>query len=300
MNQSAFKEICSIAIRLTVTCLIAGVIMGTTFLLTHDAKEHNEQLRDERVMYELLGYGKGNPAPQTMSMHTMYRYVLAQGESQSVAYVLPTVDGKYVMVELDLEGRFVKQYPLEGDAAKMRKETDRTGAVAAAVGAGVEPRYADTMVIVADNGKRSAYILDGKYPGFKTHIRVKIALKHDYSMLGFEVLEHEEDPGLGAEIVQPWFRGQFENRSFDDLKTLEVVKKPMPDDYMNALAGKLPPEEAQSVRTAHAEDPIYALTGATISSRAVLNGNKAIVRKFAYRMDLLDKALKSQNIQTGF
>ena len=135
MNQSAFKEICSIAIRLTVTCLIAGVIMGTTFLLTHDAKEHNEQLRDERVMYELLGYGKGNPAPQTMSMHTMYRYVLAQGESQSVAYVLPTVDGKYVMVELDLEGRFVKQYPLEGDAAKMRKETDRTGAVAAAISA---------------------------------------------------------------------------------------------------------------------------------------------------------------------
>ena len=73
MNQSAFKEICSIAIRLTVTCLIAGVIMGATFLLTHDAKERNEQLRDEKVMYELLGYTKNNPAPETMSMHTVYR-----------------------------------------------------------------------------------------------------------------------------------------------------------------------------------------------------------------------------------
>lgn len=300
MNSSAFKEICSIAIRLTVTCLIAGVIMGAAFLLTHDAKERNEQLRDERVMYELLGYGKNNPAPQTMAMHTIYRYVLARADQQSVAYALPTTSGSYILVELDLDGNFVKQYALDGDAVKMRNESDRTRSVAVAVGSNVEPRYADTIVVAADNGKRTAYILDGKYPGFKTHIRVKIALKHDYAMLGFEVLEHEEDPGLGAEIEQSWFRGQFENRSFEDLKALEVVKKPMPDDYMKALSGKLSSEETQNVRAAHAEDPIYALTGATISSRAVLNGNKSIVRKFAYRMELLDKALKSQNIQTSF
>ena len=130
-----------------------------------------------------------------------------------------------------------------------------------------------------------------------------MALAADYSMLGFEVLEHEEDPGLGAEIEQKWFRGQFEGKSFEQLKSANVVRTPMPDDFKAAVVvDKNSPDYAKAIETrkAHASDDIYALTGATISSRSVLNGNQAMVKKFVYRMEALDQVLKSQQIQTDF
>ena len=299
MNKSALKDITSIVIRLTVTCLLAGLIMGLAFVLTHDAKEKNEQLRDERVMYSILGYDNNNPAPQTMSMQTLYRYVLTSGENQSIGYLLPSGD-KYIFVELDLSGNFVRQIPVDANASKLRNEGDRNSAIQAILDPAIESRYADSIIIAVNNGARTAYILDGKYPGFKTTIRVKMALNAEFAMLGFEVLEHEEDPGLGAEIEQQWFRGQFEGKSFDQIESAKVIREPMPDELRAAITGKLNSDEAAKIRAAHINDDIYALTGATISSRSVLNGNQAMIKKFVYRMNALDKALKSQNIQTTF
>lgn len=299
MKKSALKDISSIVIRLTVTCLLAGIIMGLAFVLTHDAKEKNEQIRDERVMYSILGYDKKNPAPKTMSLHTIYRYILTAGETQTVAYLVP-VESRYSLVEVDLSGAFVRQIALDADASKLRNEGERNSVVQNAVGKDIESRFADQFIIVMNEGKRTAYILDGRYPGFKTFIRVKMALAADYSMLGFEVLEHEEDPGLGGEIEQKWFRGQFEGKSFEQLKAAHVVRQPMPDDLRAAIVAKKPTEEEAKIRAAHVGDDIYALTGATISSRSVLNGNQAMVRKFAYRMDLLDQVIKAQGIKVTF
>lgn len=299
MKKSALKDISSIVIRLTVTCLLAGIIMGLAFVLTHDAKEKNEQIRDERVMYSILGYDKKNPAPKTMSLHTVYRYILTAGETQTVAYLVP-VESNYSLVEVDLSGAFVRQIALDADASKLRNEGERNSVVQDAVGSDVESRFADQFIIVMNGGKRTAYILDGRYPGFKTFIRVKMALAADYSMLGFEVLEHEEDPGLGGEIEQKWFRGQFEGKSFEQLKAAHVVRQPMPDDLRAAIIAKKPTQEDEKIRAAHVGDDIYALTGATISSRSVLNGNQAMVRKFAYRMDLLDQVIKTQGIKVTF
>ena len=298
MKQGAMKDIITIVIKLTITCLVAGIIMGAAFLLTHDAKEHNEQMRDEKVMLSILGYDKANPAPKTLALHTIYRYIVTRGESQSIGYVLATESGTQ-FVELDLDGNFLKAYPIAQDIDKLRKESDRTGAVQALIADG-EVRYADNFIIAMNDGKRMAYILDGKYPGFKASIRVKMALGADFSMLGFEVLEHEEDPGLGAEIKQKWFRGQFEGKSFDQLKTADVIKTPIDQDYRNALEGKISGEQAAEIRSKHVGDNIHALTGATISSRSVLNGNKAMVTKFVYRIEKLDKVLQQQGIKTPF
>lgn len=62
-----------------------------------------------------------------------------------------------------------------------------------------------------------------------------------------EVVEQTETPGLGDNVKQEWFRGQFEEKSLDDQLT---VKK-----------------------------DIDAITGATISSRAVANGVKSALEK---------------------
>ncbi len=299
MKKAALKDISSIVIRLTVTCLLAGFIMGLTFVLTHDAKERNEVERENRVMYSLLGYEK---VPDTMALHTIYRYIFTKNEVQSIGYVVPVKgdNHSYILIELDLSGLFMGQKPLTADESKIRNASERLSAVQAVMDPETDVRYADNFMVVTNNGQRTAYILDGKYPGFKTTIRVKMALDANYSMLGFEVLEHEEDPGLGAEIEQKWFRGQFDGKSFEQLKSAQVIRKPMPDDLRAAITAMVQTPETARIREEHRTDDIYALTGATISSRSVLNGNQAMVRKFNYRMKLLDEIIQAQAIQTTY
>jgi Na+-translocating ferredoxin:NAD+ oxidoreductase subunit G len=84
------------------------------------------------------------------------------------------------------------------------------------------------------------------------------------------------------------------------------VKKPLPTDYRTALEPALGTKEGLSseqvakIKEKYLKDDIYALTGATISSRAVTNGVKDIVGKFTYRLDILAKALKQENVQVAF
>ena len=61
------KDILNIVFRLTVSCLMAAVVMGATFILTDKAKKHNEHVREERTMYSLLGYGEGKSVPSTLA-----------------------------------------------------------------------------------------------------------------------------------------------------------------------------------------------------------------------------------------
>ena len=277
--------------------------MGAAFIVTNKAKKHNEHAREERTMYSLLGYSEEKPAPPSVALHQIYRYIVTEGPQQFVSYVIPTgagESGAHSLVTLDLTGKMVDQKPLVIDAEKVREKDDRDKAVSAAVGAGKEVRYADHTIIVTDNGKRIAYLLGGKFPGFKTFIGVMLALDPQYTMVGMEILEHEEDPGLGAEIEQDYFKNQFKGKTFDILKGLKVVKEPLPAEYQQALEGKVGESEIAKIMEKYRAKDIYALTGATISTRSVSDGVKGMVKKFAYRLDILDKVLKEQQIAVSF
>ena len=80
------NEILNITFRLTVSCLIAAVVMGATFIVTNNAKKHNEHVREERVMYSLLGYTEENPAPESLDLHEVYRYVVKEAGQQFIGY----------------------------------------------------------------------------------------------------------------------------------------------------------------------------------------------------------------------
>ena len=47
----------------------------------------------------------------------------------------------------------------------------------------------------------------------RTPIRFFVALEPDFEIAGVRVVEHEEDPGLGAEVATPGFQGQFLGRA---------------------------------------------------------------------------------------
>lgn len=297
------KEILNITFRLTVSCLLAAVVMGSTFIITNKAKKHNEHVREEKVMLSLLGYGEENPVPEAVDMHEVYRYVVDEAGTQYIGYLLPAAEGSgtpFVFVVLDLDGKMAWQKPVDATEDSVREKEDRHQAIVTAIGPGKEITFAEQTTIVTEGEERIAYLMGGKFQGFKVLIAVMMAMDPDYSLLGFEVLEHEEDPGLGAEIEQDYFKNQFKGKSFETLRGLQVVKEPLPSEYEKALEGDLSEEETEKLMQQYRENDIYALTGATISTKAVTDGLKGIGKKFAYRLDTLDAVLKEQQIAVSF
>jgi electron transport complex protein RnfG len=297
------KEIITIVVRLTVSCLLAATVMGLCFIFTSNAKKHNEHVKEQQVRYELLGYKGGAEIPSSLAMHEVYRYVISSSEKQSIGYVVPESQGQeagFLLVNIDLSGALIETKPITLSEAEVLEEETRNKAVLAAVGPGYAVKFADQTVVVTDNGSRIAYLIGGKFQGFKTFINVMLAVNPDFSLVGLEILEHEEDPGLGAEIEQDYFKNQFKGKPFEALKTIDVVKAPIPADYLKALNGKVSKEDILKFREQYKDQDIYAITGATISTKAVSNGVKGIVKKFAYRVNVLDKVLKEQQLTVSF
>ena len=298
------KMILTIIFRLTVSCIIAGTIMGMTFIMTNKAKKTNEFAREEKVVYSLLGYSGDQPIPDSMGMHEVFRYVVTEGDQQSIGYLVPTgahgEGGGFSFIRISLDGTFIDQTKVVLSEEKVRERGDRDAAIQAAIGESRQIRFTDQTVVVTDHGQRLAYLLHGKFPGFKTNIAVMLALDPSYSVIGLEIMEHEEDPGLGAEIEQDYFKNQFKGKPFDKIKQLQVVKEPLPDEYYNALEGKIDLAEVEQVMQQYSANDIYAITGSTISSDAVTSGVRGMTKKFAYRLDILDSVLDEQQIGVPF
>jgi len=303
------KQIIRITVGLTVSCLIAALLMGSVFIVTDKAKKHNEHVNVQETMLGLLGYTKSHPAPPDLSLYTIYRYIITDGDTSTLGYVLPVrkEDGVgYRLMVMDLDGQFVDQYALDLMPDEASEPTGRATALKEVV---KPPRtfvYADATILATLGQKRLAYLLPGEFPGFKTFIHVMLALDPSFEILGLEIMEHEEDPGLGAEIKQDYFKNQFKGKTFEKVKDLHVVKEPLPVEYKKYLEtgrGKTSPiseGELETIRNTYRDKDIYALTGATISSKAVTDGVKNMVAKFAYRINRLDSVISAQHIPVAF
>ncbi len=303
------KEILRIIIRLTLSCLVAAFFMGAVFTVTDKAKKHNEHQNVQDTVLGLLGYGRANPAPADLKMAALYRYIVDDGANKYLGYMVPVKkDGaeSYEFLIIDLKGNFVERFPLDlspeaAAEAPTRKATLKTVLK--------PPRtfvYADSAIFAGLGERRLAYLLPGKFPGFKTFIHAMLALDPSFEIIGLEIMEHEEDPGLGGEIEQDYFKNQFKNKSFDKLKEIKVVKEPLPLEYMHYLEALSDPDGAisrkdiEKIRNKYQDSDIYAITGATISSRAVTSGVKNIAKKFAYRLRILDRVIDDQELNAVF
>jgi len=302
------KNIIRITIGLIITCVMAGLVMGGVFTLTHDKKQENEHLRFQETMLGLLGFGKENPAPQDLKFLSIYRYTLEDPkapEKKDLGYIVPVLnEGKEVfkLLIMSQEGEFKKALDLNLAIDKAMEEQERKSALERALEKGIRPSFGDTIILAKKGNERLAFLLPGRFPGFKTVIKVMLALSPDYTVKGLEIMEHEEDPGLGGEITQDYFKNQFVGKPFSKLAELKVVKEPLPEDYrkvLEATRGPLSPEQEKALAPYKDRD-IYALTGATISSKAVAEGVKNITMKFAYRFQNLEKVLASQGLIPAF
>ena len=109
------KEIIRITAGLTISCLIAAFVMGSVFAITDKAKKHNEHLKVQNTMLQLLGYSKSKEPPSDLNFHTIYRYVLEGKDKTALGYMVPVVSEgseSYKFLIVDLEGNFINGYDL--------------------------------------------------------------------------------------------------------------------------------------------------------------------------------------------
>lgn len=303
------KQILRITIGLTISCLIAGLVMGSVFTLTDKAKKRNEHKNVQDTMLGLLGYSKAHPSPSDLKLYTIYRYIVEEGEEKYLGYMTPLERGKeegYALLLITLDGKFVNKYSLEISPEEALQEHNRETALKAVLKPPKRFSYEDSTIIVKLGKKRIAYLLPGSFPGYKTLIRVMLALDPSYKILGLEIMEQEEDPGLGAEIKEDYFKNQFKGKTFEKVKELKVIREPLPEEYRRYLErkkgdkGVFTKEQIASIRSKYQDKDIYALTGATISSEAVTNGVKGMIKRFAYRVGILDDVIAEQKVAVAF
>jgi Na+-translocating ferredoxin:NAD+ oxidoreductase RnfG subunit len=98
------------------------------------------------------------------------------------------------------------------------------------------PEISDVVV-----GRRIGYIMETFGKGYSSYIDILFSVDPGFVVNRIDILHHGETPGLGDEILKDSFKEQFKGKDLEHL----VVKKEETTEY------------------------IQAITGATISSRAV-------------------------------
>lgn len=105
---------------------------------------------------------------------------------------------------------------------------------------------------VLNNGSTVGYTIKLNTKGYGGNIELMVGISNDGKVQGIKILSQSETPGLGANSTQPAFYGQFKGKSIE--KELQVIKASSAQD-----------------------NEIQAITGATITSKAVTRGvNEAV------------------------
>lgn len=106
-----------------------------------------------------------------------------------------------------------------------------------------------------DNGEVVGYAFKTVPSGYGGNIELMVGISADGKVTGINMGTNKETPGLGTKAAEPKFKDQYNGKSVE--KPLEVVK------------GK-----------ATGENSIVAISGATISSKAVTDGVNAAIESF--------------------
>jgi electron transport complex protein RnfG len=267
---------------LTGACAIGAAVLGGVYIAT-DRYQKAASLRTEReAIIQLLALDASATIEEIK--------LLLDSERSLVVYAVHdfgTGDDEGERLTFSLDGELVAR---EGPGAH------DAGGSASGGGARKGMIPLGKVYVARVGGTLAGFVGESTTRGYKNRIRYMVALTPAFEIAGVRVVEHEEDPGLGAEIATRAFEGQFIARSAEATASLDVTRDPMPEDWRSALA-QLTRTPAAEWRAAHAglvaregARPIYAVTGATISSRALTDGVRATVERFRHRWELLESA----------
>jgi electron transport complex protein RnfG len=268
------REILRIALNLAAVCGIGALVLGGVYMGTVRYQDAARLAGERRAVTGMLALG---PDARVLEV----RQYLAAARREVVYRARPYGEDAAPAREI--------VFSLDGTLRST------TAAAAAREPAGLAPL--GRLFVATQGGVPAGFVLEGESRGYKNRIRFFVALDTAFTVLGVRVLEHEEDPGLGAEVATTVFQGQFVGRTADRVVTLDVTRDPMPEDWRAALRGLASETPAAwagknaALLEREAGKPIYAVTGATISSRALTRGVRTTVDHFRRRWALVGPQL---------
>ncbi len=285
--MSACGETLRITASMTLVCALGAAVLGGVYVGTERYARAAEQRGERGAIVELLGLDS------TAAVLEVSQFLLpARGQVIYEAREFAAEGPPVRRLVFALDGRLISN---EGGAPA---DADTPTGGAASGGAHREkPRPLGRLFVASRGGEPLGFVVEGSARGYKNRIRFLVGLDRGFTITGVRVVEHEEDPGLGAEIATRAFGGQFIGRDGGDLGALNVTRDPMPEDWRMALAqlARVPPtrwrESHAALMARERAKAIYAVTGATISSRALTDGLKSTVDHFRRRWTLLQPLL---------
>lgn len=275
-------EVIRIALSMTGACAIGALILGAIYVGTARYQEAARTVGERTAVTEMLGL-------DSTATVTEVRQFLDRERREVLYDVGGEAAGTRIVFTLD--GQLVSQGPRSADHAA------DPGAAEGKADKKLQPL--GRLFVARKGGAPTGFVVEDEARGYKNTIRFFVALDGQFNVAGVRVVEHEEDPGLGAEVATRWFQGQYVGRTADAISTIDVTKDPMPEDWRAALAARarLSPAAWRAKNAALLEressHPIYAVTGATISSRALTDGVRAAVDHFRRRWTLLAPHLEA-------
>ncbi len=96
---------------------------------------------------------------------------------------------------------------------------------------------------IKKNGELCGYVIESYGKGYSSFIHTMLAVDSSLKVINITILGHAETPGLGDIIETPDFQKQFYGKRTDNMQVVKTT----------------------------GTDKIQAISGATISSRAVVN-----------------------------
>lgn len=310
--MSARDEKLRITASMTVVCALGAAVLGGVYLGTERYARAAQARGERNAIVELLGL-------DSTARVIEVRQFLAEDRGEVVYEARPfgaegapsrrlvfTLDGR--LVTRDGAGGATGAGGASGtpgvsgairarSAIRASGTPGASGAIRARSATGSAMRPLGRLFVASRDGHPLGFVVEGNARGYKNRIRFLVGIGRDFSIAGVRVVEHEEDPGLGAEVATRAFGGQFIGRDAASIGALTVTRDPVPEDWRSALAQLTRvPAEAWRARQAsllarERAKPIYAVTGATISSRALTEGLKSTVDHFRRRWALLEPYL---------
>ena len=147
-----------------------------------------------------------------------------------------------------------------------------------------DKKQADSIAYYTAYDKKNnivGYALNGEHQGYQSIIKFMVGIDPKGKILGLRILEHGETPGLGAritEIKSDETIGSFIGGMFN--KKDEPEKKSVPEPWFCAMFKDKFYNNITVSKTEQTDTAIMAITGATITSEAVVEGIKNTVTQF--------------------
>jgi|GEM_PF-240299 len=227
------KDILKITINLVVIYVIGGLLLAGIYAWTSPIIFKKDKEFKEKARQKM------------MPLHLI---INAPADAQAgIKEILPNAEATDTEGQLSAE---VDTYDKE--LATLEKKVKKAGATSvtevsdyATEKAGDwEPHEKEAEYFkVTKDGEGAGYLIETYGKGYSSFPQLLVVVDNDFVVRKMNVLAHGETPGLGDEIEALWFKEQFRGK---DLDHLEVIK-------------------------GETKDKIQAITGATISSRAVTN-----------------------------